>query len=273
MRLINSSDLKVLNNQINNLFVINSSFNSFISNNLKDNAEIIDSDGLNFSNNQIFSILFNNSNNNQILSNKINNYLGLNNSQDNVVSNNTVLNLFIENSNNFSLISNNISNNLTVLYSNNITFVSNNLGNISSNNSFVNCSFNSIKGKINNFNGTVIASNNWWGTNNVTINDIMVTGSDPVVCDSWLVVNESIVNETWIIDFNHNNQGENVYSHGCIPDGVPVVIGNGTHNITTLYTSRGKVIHVLGTDSANLIVYVGVGVKALTYQNLLFQAI
>ncbi len=257
LRLINSSDLKVLNNQINNLFVINSSFNSFISNNLKDNAEIIDSDGLNFSNNQIFSILFNNSNNNQILSNKINSYFGLNNSQDNVVSNNTVLDLFIENSNNFSLISNNISNNLTVLYSNNITFVSNNLGNISSNNSFANCSFNSIKGKINNFNGTVIANNNWWGTNNLTINDIMVTGSDPVVCDSWIVVNESIVNETWVIDFTHNNQGENVYSHGCIPDGVPVVIGNGTHNITTLYTSRGKVIHVLGSDSANLIVYVG----------------
>nr|WP_302578329.1 right-handed parallel beta-helix repeat-containing protein [Methanobrevibacter arboriphilus] len=257
LRLIDSSDLKVLNNQINNLFVINSSFNSFISNNLKDNAEIIDSDGLNFSNNQIFSILFNNSNNNQILSNKINNYLGLNNSQDNVVSNNTVLNLFIENSNNFSLISNNISNNLTVLYSNNITFVSNNLGNISSNNSFVNCSFNSIKGKINNFNGTVIANNNWWGTNNVTINDIMVTGSNPVVCDSWLVVNDQVVNGTLVLDFTYNNLGENVYNYGCIPENISVVINNGTHDIATLYTNKGKVYYTLPNYFTNLTVYVG----------------
>ncbi|WP_225370328.1 hypothetical protein [Methanobrevibacter arboriphilus] len=143
-----------------------------------------------------------------------------------------------------NLSSNNI-NNASIFYSDNITFYCNNLNNITFSNSVSNLRFNNIKGKIKNINGSVIANNNWWGTNNVTNDQILAPGSDNIIHNSWIVMTIYVINSrTLILDFTYNNLGDNVYSQGNIPNNIPITIITKTTdyrilNNKTVYTENG----------------------------------
>ena len=79
-------------------------------------------------------------------------------------------------------------------------------------------------------------------------------------------MNDKAVNGTLIFDFTSNNLGENVYSEGYIPDGIPVRVNNGTQNIT-IYTNKGKTNYIL-PNLANLMVYVDFWSKYIVFSEL-----
>lgn len=119
------------------------------------------------------------------------------------------------------------------------------MNNITFSNSVSNLRFNNIKGKIKNINGSVIANNNWWGTNNVTNDQILAPGSDNIIHNSWIVMTIYVINSrTLILDFTYNNLGDNVYSQGNIPNNIPITIITKTTdyrilNNKTVYTENG----------------------------------
>jgi parallel beta-helix repeat (two copies) len=101
--------------------------------------------------------------------------------------------------------------------------------------------------------GLINATHNWWGTNNLTESlcgpsDIAIEFGT-VYYDPYLVLNVTANpratnnNSTITSDFTHDNNGNDTFPHGHIPDGIPV---NFTTNLGTItspaYTKNGKAI-------------------------------
>ncbi|MDP3622939.1 MAG: NosD domain-containing protein [Methanobacteriaceae archaeon] len=120
---------------------------------------------------------------------------------------------------------------------------------------------NSRYGLYNEGNGTIDATNNWWGSNIIDPTDI--TGST-VNNESWLILNvisscdRSSSNGTYYnhiitADLTHNNQGNDTSSDGNIPDEIPINFSTtlGTIN-TSLSTRGGKAVGILNGTSANI---------------------
>lgn len=129
--------------------------------------------------------------------------------------------------------------------------------NSSANVNFNRISGNSAYGLYNTGNGTVNATNNWWGSNNPVVSlsspsDICIQNGI-VTYNPWLVLNvnatsnmisgsESIITA----DLTHNNADEDTSSSGHIPDGLPVNFTTSLGTITTpTYTWNGKASAVL----------------------------
>lgn len=109
-------------------------------------------------------------------------------------------------------------------------------------------------GLYNTGNGTLNATNNWWGTNNNPYN-IYVMGN--VNCDTWLVLNVTSSrdwsNRTGICynniintDLTKNNQGEDTSKDGNIPDNVPIIFLTDLGTIVApTNTSKGRASAIL----------------------------
>ena len=145
------------------------------------------------------------------------------------------------------------------IYSN---LISGNQDGILLNNSSTEVHYNSIAGNsryglYNQGNGTVDATDNWWGTNNPTVSstgpsDIYVAGGT-VTYNPWLVLNlksstnrsdrtGSYYNYLITADLTHNNQGEDTSRDGTVPDDIPMdfLTTLGTIN-SSESTRKGKV--------------------------------
>ena len=110
---------------------------------------------------------------------------------------------------------------------------------------------NGIAGLNNQDNGTVNATNNWWGTNTPTIllnipSDIHIV-SGTVRYDPWLVLNLNcssigVTHDNYTsdltVDLTHNNLGVDTSSIGRVPDGIVInfITTLGTINATTVTT-------------------------------------
>jgi len=120
-------------------------------------------------------------------------------------------------------------------------------------------------------NGTVNATNNWWGSNNLTVSltspsDIGIAGGS-VTYDPWLVLsvnsstdrsNRSGTHYNYIItaDLTHNNHGNDTSSDGNIPDNIPIYFNStlGTIN-SSGSTKKGKAelkLNGTATGTANV---------------------
>ncbi|MBI5460142.1 right-handed parallel beta-helix repeat-containing protein [Methanobacterium sp.] len=210
----------------------------------------------NLTGNLMGGIRLNSSNNNTVYSNAITNNSGqgiyLANSVNTLIMANTIQNNLM---NGIELTS---SNNSTV-YENTIT--SNHQSGIKATSSSADINFNiitgnSVYGLYNLGTGTVNATNNWWGNNNLTVSSangsaIYIAGGN-VTRNLWLVMNltGSVIHVTHntnssseiTADITHNNQGEDTSSSGTIPDGLPVNFTTtlGTISSSTASTRRGK---------------------------------
>ena len=229
----------IISNNSNGAYIYNSTGN-----------QILDSDILNNTGNGIF--IDTGSNNNTILGNNLitNSIDGIsiNSSDDNTISGNV------------------ISNNNDGIYLNNssayITF-----NRIVANNRY---------GLYKTGNGTVDATNNWWGSNNPVISstsgsDIYVLGGN-VTYDPYLVFNltsscdrldrnGTTYNYTITADLTHNNHGEDTYnsngssnrnsSDNTLPDNIPInfITTFGTID-TTVSTRNGKAVATLNSTAA-----------------------
>ncbi|NMO09184.1 right-handed parallel beta-helix repeat-containing protein, partial [Methanobacterium subterraneum] len=105
------------------------------------------------------------------------------------------------------------------------------------------------------YNSTVNATNNWWGSNNPLVSlsnpsDICIQNGT-VVYNPWIVLNltgsfihvtkNSTSRSQITADVTHNNQGQDTSSSGTIPDGLPVNFNTTLGTITpTTTTKRGK---------------------------------
>ena len=105
------------------------------------------------------------------------------------------------------------------------------------------------------YNSTVNATNNWWGSNNPLVSlsnpsDICIQNGT-VVYNPWIVLNltgsfihvtkNSTSRSQITADVTHNNQGQDTSSSGTIPDGLPVNFTTTLGTITpTTTTKRGK---------------------------------
>lgn len=234
-------------------------------------------------------IYINNSIENQILGNNITNTsdgIYLYNTTKNLISGNNIKN----NSGNGLLINtgsdNEISSNIITsngfagisiqnsdknkIYSNILT---NNQDGIYLNNSSTEIQYNQIAGNIryglyNQGNGTINATNNWWGTNNPIVSsaspsDINID-SGTVTYNPWLVLtlnsstdrsdrNGSNYNYIITADLTHNNQGNDTSSEDTLPDDI-LIYFNST--IGTINTSgpikKGKVELKLTSSSVGI---------------------
>ncbi|MFA0832880.1 MAG: right-handed parallel beta-helix repeat-containing protein [Methanobacterium formicicum] len=204
------------------------------------------------------AIRLNSSNNNTIYSNTIQNNNGtgiyLANSLYTLIMANTFQNNLM---NGIELTS---SNNSTV-YENTIT--GNHQSGIKATSSSADINFNIIVGNTayglyNLGNGTVNATNNWWGTNNLTVSstspsNIYIAGG-AVTYDPWLVIgltgstitvtHNGTSDSEITADLTQNNQGDDTSGSGTIPDGLPVNFTTtlGTINSTaTVRSGKAKV--------------------------------
>ena len=223
------------------------------------------------------------SNNNTLIGNNAtgngNNGIYIYNSTYNIMQNDMVASnnygIYISSSNNTTIQSNNVTNNFVngieldnslngVIWGNVITN-NQNIG-INLYNSSAQVNFNRITGNIahgleNEGNGTVNATNNWWGTNtlNISLNtssDIKI-GSGTVTYDPWLVLSVNVnptstnSNSTVSADLNHDDHGNDASPLGNIPDGIPV---NFTTNLGTItspgYTKNGKTSTTFNRDTS-----------------------
>ncbi|WP_084689132.1 chitobiase/beta-hexosaminidase C-terminal domain-containing protein [Methanobacterium veterum] len=209
---------------------------------------------------------------------------------NNHISNNNISNcgipgIYMDTSNNNTIVGNNITNNhaagIEILYSINNLISGNNIenngfrqyGGIYIVYSSANINFNRILGNdaygiFNEGNGTVNATNNWWGlnmdpaTNSSNIYDYGGTGK--ITCNPWLILNVAANpastnnNSTITADLTHNSAGNDTSSQGHVPDGIPVdfTATSGTI-INSPYTRNGKAAAVLSnlqSIGANVIV-------------------
>ncbi len=232
-------------------------------------------------------IYINNSNENQILGNNItnsNNGIYIYNSTENVISGNNILNNSIngvlistgsENEISSNKIDSNGSAGINIQNSdkNRIcsNIISNNLDGIYLNNSSTEIHFNQIVGNsryglYNQGNGTVNATNNWWGSNNPIVSstspsDINIAGGN-VTYNPWLVLsinsstdrsnrNGTYYNHKITADVTHNNQGGDTSSDGSIPEDILIYFNStlGTIN-SSGSTKRGKVELELNSTAA-----------------------
>ena len=192
-------------------------------------------------------------------------------SQNNTISLNNVEcagddnGIFLSDSPNIKLISNSITRGYISIYafnSNNLEVYGNNIEKgykgIYLYDSLANVHFNRINvygffgyGLINQGNGTVDATNNWWGTNNPTVSsngtaNIEIMGGT-VIYDPWLVLNVNtnpvnvVNNSTVTADLTHNSNGDDTFPGGHVPEGIPVNFTTNLGTITgTVYTRNGK---------------------------------
>ncbi len=110
---------------------------------------------------------------------------------------------------------------------------------------------------INRGNGIVNATNNWWGSNSVTYINSSTWPSTPyniyvqngcVIYDPWLVLtvnNTDQVPHSGFVDISadltHDNNGNDTYPLGNVPDGIPVYFNTTLGTISTpVYTRNGK---------------------------------
>lgn len=229
----------IISNNSNGVYIYNST-----------NNQILDSDILNNTANGIFTDTYSNSNTitgNNLITNSIDG-ISINGSDDNTISSNI------------------ISNNTDGIYLNNSSAYIN----------FNRIVSNSRYGLYKSGNGTVDATNNWWGSNNPVAS--AASGSDiyiprgNVTYDPWLMLNltsscdRSDRNGTaynYIItaDLTHNNHGDDTYndngpSHGnssdnTLPDDIPLnfITTFGTIN-TPISTRNGKALAKLNSTAA-----------------------
>ena len=226
-----------------------------------------------------------------------NNGIYIQNSTDNQIADSNILNntlngVFIDTgSDNNIVIGNILKNNgcgisingsINNTISNNI-ITNNNKNGINLNNSSADINFNRIVangryGLYNTVNGTVDATNNWWGSNNPKLSssnpsDIYNSGGN-VTCNPWLVLNvtsscdRSTTNGTcynYVIttDLTHNNQGKDTSSGdgpsngksqgNTLPDGIPVNFTTTFGTIDTSASTRnGKSVVILSSSAAGL---------------------
>jgi len=235
-------------------------------------------------------IYINNSSNNTISGNNITNNLNgiyLDNSIKNDILGNSVTNnsadgVFINTSSNITVSDNTLKfnnhNGININSSSNITISTNIISNNSMDgiylyNSLAEINFNSIVGNsiygfYNEGNGTVNATNNWWGTNNPIISlnstgDIYIGGAT-VKCDQWLVLNitsscdrsnrtGSCYNYIITADLTHNNPGNDTSSDGNLPDEIPIYFNTtlGTIN-TPISTQNGRAVATLNSTTPSI---------------------
>nr|WP_245248299.1 right-handed parallel beta-helix repeat-containing protein [Methanobacterium petrolearium] len=246
--------------------------------------ELIDSDyniigGNTFSDDNSCGIYLSNSSNNTVYGNSVKRLMEacgiyLNNySKNNALYGNYIedVGIYVNNHSTAYIIENTIKNcgitirnsGNTQIYGNDITSMYAGTG-ISLSNSSVEIHFNRISGftyglKLSN-NSTANATNNWWGSNNVTYIASPNTPSTPyniwnqngtVIYDPWLVLDltGSIIHVTQndtsdseiTADLTHDNHGNDTSSSGTLPDGLPVNFTTTVGTITpTATTKRGK---------------------------------
>ncbi|MCE7698659.1 MAG: Ig-like domain-containing protein [Methanobacterium paludis] len=222
-----------------------------------------------------------------------NNGIYVDNATDNQIADSNILNntlngIFIgTGSDNNTIAGNTLTNNgygiringsINNTVSNNI-LSNNNLDGINLNNSSADINFNKIVvnsryGLYNEGNGTVDATNNWWGSNTPKISsndpsDICTAGGT-VNCDPWLVLNvtsscdRSNTNGTcynYIItaDLTKNNHGKDTTSGdgpssgNTLPDGIPINFNTTFGNISTPVSTRsGKSVVIISSSTAGL---------------------
>ena len=197
----------------------------------------------------------------------------------NGITNNTANGIYIKNSSDNIIYENilkyNVFNGISVNSSDNSIITTNAITNNSQSgiylfNSNAEVHFNQIfantmYGLYNLGNGTVNATNNWWGTNiplNSTSNGSAVNGG-MVLYDPYLVLNltgstvyvtkNSSSGSQISADLTHNNRGDDTSSSGAIPDGLPV---NFTATLPATITSsattrRGKATVTLTSSSSD----------------------
>ncbi|MDZ4172269.1 MAG: hypothetical protein CVV28_11100 [Methanobacteriales archaeon HGW-Methanobacteriales-1] len=249
---------------ITNLIINGSTGNSGIFINGSSDVTISD---CTFSNN-LKGIFISNSSNIEISENNI-----MNNTGEGIFASNSSDNEFSDNIikyNGLSGIKVNNGNN-TVIFSNLIS--NNGQYGISVTNSSVDINFNrivanNVYGLYKEGNGTLNATNNWWGSNNpiVSLNntsDIGIMGGivnyNPYIvltlsssCDR---SNRTGTNYNYIIkaDLAHNNQGADTSSEGNIPDGTPVNFSTtlGTIN-SSASTRKGKSEALVNSTNAGI---------------------
>lgn len=197
---------------------------------------------------------------NKILNNLVNG-VSINIGSDNEISGNELNSngsegIDIQNSNENAIYSNNIANNRDGIY----------LNSSSTKVHYNRIVKNSRYGLYNQGNGTVDATNNWWGSNNPTVSstgpsDIYTTGGT-VNYDPWLVLtmnssadrsdrSGAYYNYLITADLTQNNQGNDTSSGGNLPDDVPInfITTMGTINSSSS-TKKGRTELKLNTTAA-----------------------
>ncbi|NYB52465.1 MAG: right-handed parallel beta-helix repeat-containing protein, partial [Methanobacteriaceae archaeon] len=217
----------------------------------------------NLTGNLMEGIRFNSSNNNTVYSNTI-----INNSGTGIYIGNSLYSLIMENT-----IQNNLMNGIELNNSSNSTVYENTIMNnhqsgIKATSSSASINFNiiaenTVYGLYNLVNGTVNATNNWWGTNNLTVSStngssIYIAGGT-VLYNPWLVMNltgsviyvthNSTSSSEITADITHNNQGKDTSGSGRIPDGLPVNFTTTLGTINSTATVRSGKARVTLTSS------------------------
>ena len=187
-------------------------------------------------------------------------------------------------------IKDNIGNGIDIKNSNGNTIKSNNIENngigISISNSSADINFNRITGNslyglYTEFNSTINATNNWWGSNNPIIaltnrSDIYIANGTATY-DPWLILNIITTNinqnssqyPVVTADITHNSAGEDTSSQGNIPDDIPVSFITSLGTITGVaYTKNGKANTTFNPGTATS----GVANIAATMDNQIVQA-
>jgi len=219
----------------------------------------------NLTSNLMGGIQLNNSNNTTIYSNTITNNSGngihVNNSGNtlimaNIIQNNLMNGVELNNSNN------------STIYEN--TIVDNHQSGVMITSSSADVNFNIITGNTLHGlyslgNGTVNATNNWWGRNNPLVSsssesDIYIAGGT-VTYDPWLVLNltgytitvthNSTSDSDITADLTHNSQGDDTSSSGTIPNGLPVNFTTTLGTINSTGTTRSGKAKVTLTSNTS----------------------
>lgn len=219
-------------------------------------------------------IYINGSNGNQILGNNItrnSNGICIYNATENVISGNKIFNnsisgVFVNIGSDNEISSNNIMSNSVAginiqnsdknrIYSNNLY---SNQDGIHLNNASTDIHLNRIAGNsryglFNEGNGTVNATNNWWGKNNPIISSVgpsdIYVASGNVTYNPWLVLSVNIStdrsdrNSTCYkyqvsADLTHNNQGKDTSSDGNVPDDIPIYFNSTLGTVNSSATTR-----------------------------------
>ncbi len=215
----------------------------------------------------------------------ISNYNGikLNNSINNVIQDNDIRNsswfaVELNYSNNNTVQNNDMTNNyygVHLGHSNNAIISGNNITNskfgINPQYSTAQIHFNRITrsssfGLVSQFNSTINAKNNWWGTNTpsyINSPNWVSTYHDVYNCGSvtsynpWLILSfdadsctSSDVNAGVTTDLTHNNQGNDTSSSGHVPNGIPVKFTTNFGTITSpVYTVKGKATTIVNVGN------------------------
>ncbi|MDP2837339.1 MAG: NosD domain-containing protein, partial [Methanobacteriaceae archaeon] len=257
----------------------NATFSSGIYLNNASNCTIVQ----NILTNNYHGLLFVNSEDNTVWDNNLTSNMDaiqLNDSDNNTLYSNTIASnsgngIYLYNSGNTLIMANTIHDNLingielndsnnSTIYQN--TIIGNHQNGIKIINSSADINFNIITGNAvfglySLGNGTVNATNNWWGRNNLTASDISIVGGN-VTYDPWIVL--SLTGSTITVthnnssdseitaDLNHNNRGDDTSASGTIPDSLPVNFTTtfGTINGTGTIR-RGEAVVVLTSSPSD----------------------